>query len=176
MASDGDAGAVLVTSERKLGDLRDLFARPDAMSDRDADRVVYRTVVWQPAPEGTPDALQFGTSFIEPGRVGDEYFMTRGHRHAVRERPEIYWGIRGTGALILQNDDGRCWAEKVSPGSLHHIFGHVAHRLVNVGDDVLAVAACWPLDAGHDYASLGAAGFGRRVVRGPDGAPMLAGA
>ncbi len=171
--SNPDAAGERVASQRRLGDVSALFANQAALSGLDLDSVVYRTDVWQPAPEGTPNALQLGTSFIEPGNVGGEYFMTKGHLHAIRERPEIYWGIRGKGALLLQNDAGECWAEAVFPGSLHHIFGHIAHRLVNVGEDVLAVGACWPLDAGHDYSSLESHGFNCRVVRGEDGEPKL---
>ena len=163
----------VVTSQRLLGEVGTLFADQAALSGMDIDAIIYRTEVWQPAPEGTPDALQFGTSFIQPGTVNGEYFMTKGHLHAIRERPEIYWGIRGKGALVLQNDAGACWAEAVFPGSLHHIFGHIAHRLVNVGEQELAVGACWPLDAGHDYSTLEAHGFNCRVMRGENGDPTL---
>lgn len=160
-------------STRKLGDVGGIFEDGEALSRMDPVQVVYRTEVWQPAPEGTRDVLQYGTSFIEPGRVGAEYFMTRGHLHARRESPEMYWGIRGNGVLVLQDDAGTCWAENVRPGSLHHIFGHIAHRLVNTGEEVLAVGACWPLDAGHDYSSLEKDGFNCRILRADDGTPSF---
>jgi hypothetical protein len=48
-------------------------------------------------------------------------------------------------------------------------FSRRSCRLVNIGDSQLAVGACWPSDAGHDYASIDRAGFSVRVLRGGDG-------
>ena len=162
----------LLQQRRSLGDVAAIFADQPALARMDLDQTAYRVDVWMPAAEGTPDALQVGTSFLSPGLVGDEYFMTKGHYHARRERPEVYWGIGGAGLLLLQDEDGRCRAERVFPGSLHHIFGHVAHRLVNTGTEVLTVGACWPLDAGHDYGALADTGFAYRVLK-RDGAAQL---
>ena len=158
-------GDTLLRSRRSLGELASIYADQAALAAMDLDQTAYRVDVWQSAPEGTPDALQFGTSFLSPGLVGDEYFMTKGHYHARRERPEVYWGLAGTGLLLLQDDGGQCRAETVFPGSLHHIFGQVAHRLINTGAQVLTVGACWPLDAGHDYGALADTGFSCRVLR-----------
>lgn len=173
VTNDVPAVGTVVESQCRLADVGAIFADQAALTNMDSEQIIYRTVVWQPAPEGTPDVLQFGTSFIEPGCLGKEYFMTRGHLHARRESPEIYWCIRGTGLLVLQDEAGECRLERVCPGSLHHIFGHIAHRLVNVGDEVLTVGACWPLDAGHDYSALEAHGFNCRILRGDEGIPII---
>jgi glucose-6-phosphate isomerase len=44
--------------------------------------------------------------------------------------------------------------------------------VVNVGDEPLLFWACWPSDAGYDYATIATRGFGARVVE-RDGQPIL---
>lgn len=148
---------------RTIGDLADVFADEAARRAMDADQLVYRVQLHQPVPEGTVGGLFFGNTTIEPGRVGDEYFMTKGHFHAQRDRGEYYWCLRGQGALILMGEDRRCRLEWMTPGSLHPIPGHTAHRVANIGDDPLTFGACWPADAGHDYETIARAGFAMRL-------------
>lgn len=62
------------------------------------------------------------------------------------------------------DESGKCWFEPIRPGSLHYIPGCVAHRLANTGDTPLRVGACWPSDAGHDYASIAEHGFTARLM------------
>ena len=90
--------------------------------------------------------------------------MTKGHFHARRETAEYYWGIAGKGVLLLMDESGNCTVQAVEKGSLHYIGGHIAHRLINIGDEDLLVGACWPSDAGHDYGSIAGSGFPVRVV------------
>jgi glucose-6-phosphate isomerase len=51
-------------------------------------------------------ALYTGVTHLYPGKVGNEYFMTRGHFHARREQGEVYFGLRGSGLLLLQDEQG----------------------------------------------------------------------
>lgn len=157
------AGEGIIRSERRLRDLVGLYVDEESRRQLDQDQIVYRVEFHTVVPESTVGGLFFGTSFLEPGRVGDEYFMTKGHFHANRERGEYYWGIAGAGALILMDETRRCWAEDMMPGSLHYIPGRVAHRLANTGDTTLAVGACWPADAGHDYETIAQQGFSARL-------------
>src|SRR5581483_1451431 len=138
----------------------------------DPEAVVYRVEYWLPVTEGTTGGLFWGTTVVEPGRVGDEFFMTHGHFHAMRNRAEFYATVRGEGALILMDEDGRTWFEPMQPGSLHYIPGATAHRVANTGSAPLAFAGCWPSDAGHDYAAIRETGFGARLLD-IDGQPIL---
>ncbi len=158
------AGKFAASSRKLLSELEGVFSDADAFSKMDGSTVVYEVSSHMPVAEGTPGGLFFGTSRIHPGKVGKEYFMTKGHFHARRETAEYYWGISGTGLLLLMDENGGCAAQKVEPGSLHYIGGHIAHRLVNTGDQDLVVGACWPSDAGHDYGSIQQSGFPVRVV------------
>ena len=105
-------------------------------------------------------------------KVGQEYFMTKGHFHSNSDRAEFYWGVEGEGFLILMDERRNVWAERMFPGSLHYIPGKVAHRVANTGYQKLVFSACWPSDAGHDYATIADAGFARRLVD-VNGVPTL---
>ena len=98
--------------------------------------------------------------------------MTHGHRHAILDRAEFYATVVGRGKLVLCDAEGKRWYEDMSPGSLHYIAGHVAHRVVNIGDVSLRFMACWPADAGHDYDLSKGRGFGARVLE-RDGKPVF---
>lgn len=143
---------------RTLGDLKGIYLDKGAVSQMDSEKVVYEVLVHQVAPvkEG---GLLFGTTFLYPGKVGDEYFMTKGHYHLKRDRGEYYWGFAGQGLLLLMDEQRNARVEKVSRGSLHYVPGHTAHRLVNIGSEPLIVGACWPADAGHDYEAIAGKGF-----------------
>jgi len=157
------SGGGVSRSARTVGDLKGFFADEEARLKMSPDTVVYE-VEMHDACGNVEGGLFFGISRVYPGKVGSEYFMTKGHFHAVRNRGEYYWGIQGEGLLVLMDADRNFRTETVVPGSLHYIPGHIAHRLVNTGDTVLVVGACWPSDAGHDYDTIARDGFSCRVV------------
>jgi glucose-6-phosphate isomerase len=152
------------SSVKKLGQLKGIFADEQAWGNMDPETIMYRVWWWEPVPAGTSGGLLWGTTEIEPGRVGREYYMTHGHRHTIRDRAEFYGTVTGTGMLVMQDAGGKAWAEEMTPGSLHYIPGHVAHRVVNTGQASLRFVACWPSDAGHDYDIFGEAGFSVRIM------------
>jgi glucose-6-phosphate isomerase len=156
-------GAKVTTSQRVIRDLPGLFEDEAARRALPQDTIAYRVEAHMDVPQGREGGLFFGTSYVMPGRVGDEYFMTKGHFHEKRDTGEYYWGIQGRGLLILMDEQRVCWAEEVFPGSLHYIPGKVAHRLANTGDEVLAVGACWLSESGHDYAAIEKEGFSARA-------------
>lgn len=162
-------GSRVVEDRRVLGDLAGVFADEEAREGLDPATLAYTVRCFFPVPDGTSGGLFFGCTYLEPGSVGDEYFMTKGHFHANRDTAEFYWGIQGEGLLLLMGEDRSIRAERMTPGSLHYIPGCIAHRVVNVGERVLTFGACWPSDAGHDYESIRRDGFSARVRRGPDG-------
>ncbi|MGL5042904.1 MAG: glucose-6-phosphate isomerase family protein [Culicoidibacterales bacterium] len=109
--------------------------------------------------------LNWGLTIIHPILIGTECNMTRGHFHEDRNCAEFYFGITGEGLLLMMDDEGETWAQEVRPGSLHHIDGKVAHRLVNTGAFDLKVGACWPTTAGHDYTAIEIQEFGYRIFK-----------
>lgn len=168
------SGASVETMLRRISDMQGVYADVLAFNAADPAEVVYKVDSYAPVEAGTEGGLFFGITHLMPGRIGAEFFMTKGHFHVKRDRAEFYWGLSGQGVLVLMDADGNSRTEEVRPGSLHHVPGHTAHRLVNTGGDVLDVAACWPSDAGHDYGIIAESGFSLRVLAGASGLEIVA--
>jgi glucose-6-phosphate isomerase len=154
----------VLESAKTLGQLQGVFGDVKAWQAMDPKTVVYRVQAWCPVPDGTEGGLFWGSTVVEPGQVGAEYFMTHGHFHLKRDRTEYYGTVEGEGALMLMDDRRTTWIEPMSPGSLHFIPPRIAHRVANVGNTPLRFTACWPSDAGHDYESIRKHGFGARLM------------
>jgi len=165
-------GAAVVDVTRTLADLGGIFEDESTYESMDPTIIVYSVSSVFPVKAGTEGGLFYGATAIRSGSVGGEYFMTKGHFHARLDTAELNWGIKGEGILLLMDENRAIRAEKVVPGSLHYIPGRVAHRMVNVGDEVFVFGASWPSDAGENYAKIRREGFSARVRRGPDG-PMV---
>lgn len=157
---------------RQIKDLKGIFQDKEAFNQMNPDEVAYEVSSFLPVGEGTPGGLYFGITYLHPGKVGNEYFMTKGHFHANIDRAEYYWGLTGEGMLLFMDEERNVWAEKMFPGSLHYIPGGMAHRVANTGSRLLSFAACWPSDAGHNYEEIATNGFARRLVE-KNGVPHL---
>jgi glucose-6-phosphate isomerase len=155
-------------TERRLRDLDGLFL--EAVEPARADELAY-AVSEIPVPYDGSN-LPSSTTVIQPGRVGEEFFMTKGHFHAKRDRAEIYVGLSGEGRLVMATEDGRTAVETMRPGSVSYVPGFWAHRTVNVGDEPLVFYAVYPGDAGYDYATIESEGFPIVVLAG-DGDPRV---
>ena len=165
-------GAEIRNSQKTITQMEDLFADKAALAQLSPSALVYSVQWWSPVPENTEGGLFWGTTVLEPGLVGREYFMTHGHVHAKADRTEFYGTTEGRGALILMDATRKTWLEEMSPGSLHHIPPGIAHRVANTGNSRLRFIACWPSDAGYDYAAIRKNGFGARLLY-VDGRPTL---
>ncbi len=165
-------GSDITVREKKLNDLKGIFQDGKAYQAMDQNIPVYSVQAYMPVKEGTTGGLFFGNSTVYPGRVGNEYFMTRGHFHENFETAEYYWCIQGEGMLILMDIAQEIWSEIMKPGSVHYIPGNIAHRVVNTGIEKLVFNACWSSDAGHDYESIDTHGFPVRLFE-VNGKPEL---
>jgi len=153
--------------ERRLSDMAAAFQEVPPSDDP----LIYR-VYGVPVPAETANVL-CSTTVIEPGTIGREYHMTKGHFHALRDRSEVYLGLAGEGMLVLATDDGRYALEPIRRGTLGYVPGGWAHRSVNTGEDRLVFFAAYVGDAGHDYASIERTGFPVLVVRGVSGPAVI---
>ena len=111
----------LAATVRTIADMRDLFRDEQKRLEMDPRTVVYRVQSFLPVPEETEGGLFFGATFVEPGRVGDEYFMTKGHFHARPNRAEYHATVAGHGGV---DSHGRrpvhlARADVAGVGSLH---------------------------------------------------------
>lgn len=136
------------------------------------DPVIYRAFD-APVPEER-DHLVYRTTIISPGRVGAEYFMTKGHHHE-RDSAEFYLGMAGEGLMVLQDRTGDLRVEKLLPAVSVYVPPGWAHRTVNTGEEDLVFLAVYLGDAGHDYASIERDGFTARVLATGDGPEVVMG-
>ena len=157
---------------RRMADMQGLF------QDAAATQVMVATgnpVVYRYYAADTPDEaphLRFGTTVIYPGRVGEEFFMTKGHYHAQERTPEVYFCLRGRGCFVMETRDGATAEEFVEAGQAVYIPPGWAHRSVNVGAEEFVFFYVCPGGVGHDYAAFEETGF-RRIVVERDGKPAI---
>jgi glucose-6-phosphate isomerase, archaeal len=107
-----------------------------------------------------------GLSVLQPGKVGSEFFMTRGHLHQRADRAETCYCVAGHGILLMESLDGKAEAAEMRPGSLVYVPPFWVHRSVNVGRDVFATLFSYPADAGQDFEIVRRAGGFHQIVVG----------
>ena len=160
IASSGVMSGATGAYEKLLGDLAGVYlddaAYSQAVAEFGAERLAYRVEVNQLA-EG-PGALIIGTSTVLPGRIGDEFAMTRGHLHVKADRAELYYCVSGRGVMLMDTVAGDSRAIQMEPGEAVHVPGHWVHRSVNIGDEPLVTVFCYAADAGQDYQIIADAG------------------
>jgi len=165
------AGAKRV--ERRLSDLKGVFLDEVAYETAcaEGDPLVYSVEAIEP---GTADGdLHYGVGLIQPGRIGREYFMTKGHLHEWREAAELYIGLRGKGVMLLEDEaTGESRMLPLEPGMAVYVPGHTGHRTANVGDEPLSYIGVFPARAGHDYGAYAVRNF-RYAILDEDGAPRM---
>jgi glucose-6-phosphate isomerase len=170
-ALGGVDGAPVV--ERRLSDLRGAFADTGAYYAALAlgDPLIYTVASVEPG--GGPGDLHYAVATLLPGRIGAEYYLTKGHLHAWRPAAEVYIGVRGAGALLLEDEqNGESQLVPLGPHQVVYVPGSTAHRTVNTGDEPLVYIGVYPAAAGHDYGTIAERNF-RRVVVAGDGGPLL---
>lgn len=89
-----------------------------------------------------------GLTVINPGTIGKEYYMTKGHKH-IKQAPEIYILVSGKGKLLIQGKISKDIDMKKNV--FYHIPEGSGHRLVNTGNKPLEVLTIYGKNAGHDY-------------------------
>ena len=155
-------GKDVVTATKVFSQNADIYRNG---ADVDPDMLMYTVYSYGEGNPDVPGNLYWGLTVLEPVQVHGECNMTRGHFHCDRNCAEVYFGAGGEGLLILMDEKGNAWAEKIFPGSLHLIDGKLAHRVVNTGDVPLKVGACWPTTAGHDYEATQKQKFPFRIFK-----------
>lgn len=146
----GTMGGATGRYEKRLRDLAGIYADQTAFAaavEKDGDRVVY--YVHETRPAAAHGDLIFGTTFMEPGRIGDEYYVTRGHIHARANRPETYYGESGTGLMLMESPDGETQILEIAPRVMVYVPPMWIHRSVNTGTEPLVMSFCYPADSGR---------------------------
>lgn len=158
---------------RRLSDLRGNFTDNAAFEAalEGGDPVLYKVVAVEPA-DGEGD-LHYGLGILYPGKVGNEYFMTKGHLHETRGAAEVYIGLGGEGMMLLEDEEtGQSRMEPLGEGKVVYVPGWTAHRTLNTGKVPLAYFGIYPANAGHDYGVIAERNFLKVVVE-VDGKPVM---
>lgn len=143
---------------KHLKELEGVYA--SSIDKADYDNVAYKVAVNESTKDAVEGTLQFGVSMLNPYTINGEFSCTKGHFHANLDYDEYYFGYEGEGFVLYWDGDQEWYAEPVFAGSVHHIDGKYAHRLINTSrDKVLKVGACWSPLAGYDYRSIEDSGF-----------------
>ena len=136
------------------------------------DTLVYEVYeVKRPEIEGE---LLMGISIVHPGKVGSEYFMTKGHFHTVLETAEVYYCLRGEGYMVMETPEGEACVEALAPGRVLYVPPCWAHRSVCTSrQEDLVTFFVYPGNAGHDYGTIEQKGFRKLVVDGAAGIEII---
>lgn len=158
---------------RRLSSLRGQFLDQAAYAAALAqdDPVLYQVyAVDRPDVVGE---LSSGLTILHPGRVGEEYYMTKGHFHAVLETGEVYYCLGGQGRMVMETPEGDWHVAEMTPGAVVYVPPRWAHRSVNVSDrEDLIFFWVYPAHAGHNYGAIERQGF-RKLVVARNGAPVV---
>jgi glucose-6-phosphate isomerase len=160
------------TNIRKLSDMKGMFL--DAESERrileKEDPIIY-SFSERILPEENGH-LQLATTSIHPGKIGNEYFMTKGHYHKRPDTSEVYRGLGGEGCLLIQTEKGDFESIDIRPGVVAYIPPYWGHRMVNTGSTPFVFFAVYPGDAGHNYGDIEKTGFVKILIE-RNGKPLF---
>lgn len=158
---------------RRLADLQGSFHDQAAYEAALAqgNPILYEVSAVEPA--SGDGQLHYGLGILQPGKIGDEYYLTKGHYHSHRPAAEIYIGLKGEGAMVLEDEvAGETRLIPLRANSAVYVPGHTAHRTVNTGAEPLVYLGIYPSNAGHDYGTIARKNF-RKIVVSRDGQPVL---
>ena len=159
--------------QRYLSNMKGIFSDQAAC---DAQLAKENVLIYEFFDMGVPESsgeIAYGTSITYPGKVGDEYFMTKGHFHTLLDTAEVYYCLSGHGYMLMENPEGDWEAQELVPGKAVYVPGRYAHRSVNVSpDEPLVTFFAFPGHAGHDYGTIETQGF-RKLIVERDGKPAF---
>lgn len=166
---DLDTGLMTGTDshyQKRLDDLTGLYADAAAFEALAAERgseVAYE--VTDHRPNTRPGDLITGVTRMSAGKVGNEFFMTRGHIHTNIDRPELYFGLKGHGLMLMEAPDGETRIVEIRANTVCYVPPRWIHRSVNLGDGDFVMLFCYPADSGQDYAIIERAnGMRTRII------------
>ncbi|MCX7708774.1 MAG: glucose-6-phosphate isomerase [Clostridia bacterium] len=152
------------TTKRYLSNMKGMFSDEAALEEmiKTEDKMVYE--FYELGLPETPGDLLFGTSITYPGKVGNEYFMTKGHFHTILDTAEVYYCLSGKGYMLMENPEGEWDAQEMTPGKAVYVPARYAHRSINTGNEPLITFFVFRADAGHDYGTIETKGYRKLIV------------
>jgi len=136
------------------------------------DTLLYEVYeIKRPEIEGE---LLSGISIVHPGKVGNEFFMTKGHFHTILDTAEMYYCLNGEGFMVMETPEGNTYVEALSPGKVLYVPPRWAHRSVcTTRQDDLVTFFIYPGNSGHNYGTIEEKGFRKLVVENEKGIEII---
>jgi len=160
--------------QRRLSALRGQFLDQEAYDAMLAqgDLLIYEVYeIRRPEVDGE---FLMGVSIVHPGKVGREFFMTKGHYHSVLGTAEVYTCLGGEGYMVMETPEGETSLEALSPGKVLYVPPRWAHRSVCTSrQNDLVTFFAYPANAGHDYGTIERLGFRKLVIEGGQGIEII---
>jgi glucose-6-phosphate isomerase len=151
--------------ERRLSAMQGQFLDVEAFNKTvdGGDPILYE--VYEISRPEVSGELIHGISILYPGKIGDEFYMTKGHFHTVLDTAEIYYSLQGEGVMVMETPEGDWMVEELSPGRVLYVPPRWAHRSVNTRNDIALISFfTYPGNAGHDYGTIETQGYRKLVV------------
>lgn len=160
--------------KRHLSALRGQFMDQQAFEEMLAKEDTLMYEVYEINRPQVAGELLTGISILHPGKVGREFFMTKGHFHSVRDTAEVYVCMKGEGFMVMENTEGEPAVERLFPGRVLYVPPRWAHRSVCTSrQEDLVTFFIYPGNSGHDYGTIEQQGFRKLVVDGPAGIEII---
>ncbi len=156
--------------QRRLSALKGQFLDEKAYAEMlEREDILLYEVYEIKRPQAAGELLT-GISVVHPGKVGGEFFMTKGHFHALLETAEVYLCLKGEGFMVMENPEGECVVERLAPGRVLYVPPRWAHRSVCTSrQEDMVTFFIYPGNAGHDYGTIEQQGFRKLVMDSPAG-------
>jgi glucose-6-phosphate isomerase len=150
---------------RLASDMKGYYLNEDALQEsiKSNGDMIHYEVFEYPIPEEYGH-LMYCISKLYSGKIGEEFFMTKGHYHTVQQTAEIYLCLKGEGYMLMKTSDGKCEAIGMKRGQMVYVPPYWAHRTVNIGTEPLVSFCVYPAEAGHNYGDIKEQGFPKRIV------------
>lgn len=153
-----------VTTKRYLSQMKEMYCDQSAVDTalKSGDPLIYEFHELG-CPERAGD-LAFGTTILYPGKIGEEYYFTKGHFHTILDTAEVYYTLSGEGYMVMENPEGDCIEMPLTKGQAVYVPRRYAHRTVNTGTAPLVLFYTFAADAGHDYGTIESKGYHKLIV------------
>ena len=162
-----------VPIRRMLSNMKDMYLDNEAFEKMLEKEDVCIYEFYELGIPEKPSELAFGTTVLYPGKVGNEYFMTKGHFHEKLETAEVYYCTKGNGYLLMEDLDGKVEIQEMTSGISVYVPPNFAHRSINISKtEPFIMFFAFRADAGHDYKTIETKGF-RKLVIERDEKPVI---
>ena len=161
------------TTKRMLSQMESMYLDNEKLKEMIEKKNILIYEFYQLAIPKEEGHLAYGTTILYHGKVGKEYFMTKGHFHSILNTAEVYYCLKGHGYLLMENPEGETEIQEMSPGVSVYVPPRYAHRTINISENEPLISFfTFRADAGHNYDTIEKKGF-RKLVIEENGSPVI---